>query len=280
MTVTLLNVSGKIEPLIEQLLIEVNRGVSALRIPYFVAGASARDVVFGLCYGLNTGEATKDVDFAVALDGWDQYQTLIDHLLQSKLFEHDSHIEHRLTFRKAIKLDLVPFGGVENPAGRLAWPPDGSIHMTTLGFREAFNHAIQVTIAPDTVIPFASPAGLALLKLFAWNERRLETHGKDARDLALVLRNYLNVGNANHLYDNHADLLESEDFDYELAGARILGRDLASWLDDSLRKNVEEILDRGLSKAKGFPLARDFSLDPEKAILLLESFRRGLQEQT
>jgi predicted nucleotidyltransferase len=227
---------------------------------------------------LNTGEATKDVDFALAMDSWEQYQALVDHLLQTGHFERDRHIEHRLTFRKAMKLDLLPFGGVENPDGRLAWPPDGSIHMTTLGFREAFDHAIPVTIAPSIAIRFASPAGLALLKLVAWNERRQETQGKDARDLALVLRNYLSAGNASRLYDNHVDLLDSEHFDYELAGARILGRDLADWLDDSLRQHVEKILDRGLSKTTGFPLARDFSLEPEKAIQLLDSFRLGLQE--
>ncbi len=46
-------------------------------------------------------------------------------------------------------------------------------------------------------------------------------------DLLLVLKNYLNQENTDRLYDEAPQLLESDDFDYETAGAWLAGRDAA-----------------------------------------------------
>ena len=43
---------------------EVDTVAKDLRLPYFLVGAMARDVLLGHVFGLNPGRATRDVDVA------------------------------------------------------------------------------------------------------------------------------------------------------------------------------------------------------------------------
>ncbi len=72
----------------------------------------------------------------------------------------------------------------------------------------------------------ASVPGLTLLKLAARVDRGLENN-KDPTDSRL-LTTYADAGNADRLYDHEMDLLETVGFDMELAGAELLGRDVAT----------------------------------------------------
>ena len=47
-----------------------------LRIPDFVIGATARDVLMEHVYALETTRATRDVDFAVAVRSWEVFAEL------------------------------------------------------------------------------------------------------------------------------------------------------------------------------------------------------------
>lgn len=75
----------------------------------------------------------------------------------------------------------------------------------------------------------ASLAGLALMKIVAWDERRFE---RDAEDLALIMRQYLDAGNEDRIYSEQGDCFDllNEQFDYEKASARIRGRDVGRLL--------------------------------------------------
>jgi predicted nucleotidyltransferase len=44
------------------------------------------------------------------------------------------------------------------------------------------------------------------------------------------------------LYNDHADLLEDPDFDYVLAGACLLGRDLATISNEDMREILADIM--------------------------------------
>jgi predicted nucleotidyltransferase len=168
---TSLNASRHIDRISADLLLAVNAAAVELEISYCVVGAFARDVVLGCCYGINTGQATRDIDFGLMLDNWTQFQTLRSHLLQRHDFAEFRGIAHRLAFRGVRELDIVPFGGLERRPGEIAWPPDFSIVMSTLGLRQAQACALRITVAADVDIPFVSPAALTLLKLVAWNDR-------------------------------------------------------------------------------------------------------------
>jgi predicted nucleotidyltransferase len=94
------------------------------------------------------------------------------------------------------------------------------------GFEEALESSVVIEAEQGLTVRVASPAGLALLKLTAWADRGRETT-KDAADLYLLLTTYADAGNTDRLYDQEIDLLEAVGFDLELAGAELLGRDLA-----------------------------------------------------
>ncbi len=277
MTISL-DVSRKLDQVSVDLLFAVDLAAVGLGVSYCIVGAFARDVVLGLCFGIDTGEATRDIDFGLMTDDWAQFDELRARLIANRNFAEHRSIPHRLTFRGVRQLDIMPFGGIERRAGEIAWPRDFTTVMSTVGLRQAHARALPITIAEGHSVPFASPAALALLKLIAWSERGSAVNRKDARDLSLLLTTYLRAGNEERLYGEHAALLDEAGFDLEAAGARILGRDLASIAGHEIRVRLEEILDRGMDRAHGEPLLRDLPLNYEQARRLMEAFRRGLRE--
>jgi predicted nucleotidyltransferase len=65
-----------------------------------------------------------------------------------------------------------------------------------------------------------------LLKLPAWSDRWRETD-KDAADIYRLLTAYADAGNTERLYEQEMELLGAVGYDMELAGAELLGRDVA-----------------------------------------------------
>jgi predicted nucleotidyltransferase len=98
--------------------------------------------------------------------------------------------------------------------------------MNVAGFEEALASSVFVEVDRDLTLRVASIPGLTLLKLVAWLDRSRETD-KDAADLYRLLASYSDAGNVDRLYDHEMDLLEALGFDLELAGAELLGRDVA-----------------------------------------------------
>lgn len=133
------------------------------------------------------------------------------------------HISGRL-------LDLVPFGGIEDAERRIAWPPTGDVRMNVIGCREARAAADVVRLHGGVESLLVTLPGLIMLKFFAFSDRALIQPRKDASDLQLVLSHYLETGNTSRLYDEHADLLDVEPFDFTNAGAAVAGRDVRKLL--------------------------------------------------
>jgi predicted nucleotidyltransferase len=100
---------------------------------------------------------------------------------------------------------------------------------------------IEVRIADDLIVRVASLAGLALMKIVAWADRRFE---RDAQDLGLIMRHYLDAGNQDRIYSEQGDCIDllDDEFDYDKASARILGRDLGRLLTDTSRPIVERAI--------------------------------------
>jgi predicted nucleotidyltransferase len=114
--------------------------------------------------------------------------------------------------------------------------------MNVAGFEEALTSSVLIEIEADLTVHVASAAGLTLLKLAAWVDRGLESN-KDAADLYRLLTTYADAGNTDRIYDQELDLLESVDFDTRLAGAELLGRDVASICDTQILNQVQSVLE-------------------------------------
>jgi len=237
-----------VEPVALLVIQEVHKASKALDLPVFLVGAMARIILLENVHGLTAGRATTDVDFAFALDNWDQFTAIKATLLANADFEESKHVAHRLHFRPEglehqYKVDLIPFGGIETSPNTIAWPPDMAVLMNVAGFGDALAAAVTVEVAPGMKIAVATLPGIAILKLFAWADRGQE-NPKDAIDLVLLLRSYNEAGNASRIYEeaNALAALEASGYDLELGGAWLLGSDAAVMVSPQTNADLEALL--------------------------------------
>jgi predicted nucleotidyltransferase len=280
---TSLDLSSKIDAITRELLRSLNKITRELDIPYFVTGAMARDIILEHAYGIKSGLATKDFDLGVMVESWEHYQKLLKTLVSTGRFTVKDEVVYKLWFEGKLPVDLIAFGEVEAEDASISWPPEHSIKLNVMGFQDAWTHAVQVRVAPGQEARFVSPAGLAMLKVIAWQDRHLEMPRKDAADLTLLLTRYVEAGNQERLYEHHSDLLEAKDFDLQAAGAQMLGRDMATIMSKPTKQAVLEILNNKADPKKGDQLVIEISRhlpdhDYELALRLLQGLNRGIKE--
>lgn len=279
MTNTLLKLRKELPSNQKKILIEVSDALSELEIKAFVVGATARDLIFEYAYEANITRKTEDIDFGVAVETWADYEQLKESLISTKRFKNDTKNEQRLWWTEPgeeMKIDLVPFGNLESPAGQIAFPPKGDFVMSTVGFEEAFENSLRVEINENLTIRIASLAGLVLLKFVAYNDRPAERR-RDVQDIFFIARYYFDAGNEERLYEEETDLL-GDDFNHQTSGARLLGRDVARLLNDKTKKIISNLLaeetDGGKLQKFADIIAREEFFYENKYELLLETFRQ------
>lgn len=292
-----LDLSGKIDSDLVALFKTVSDVAETQGISFFVAGATARDIILHHGYGIKNFTFTADIDFGVNVASWSQYVQLMDGLLSTGKFPKREGA-HRLVYQDGcilVLVDIVFFGGIASEDVSIAWPPENAVIMNVLGFEEAFHHALDVRLSsdPDVTIAFSSIAGLALMKLIAWNdgftgntdnvEKRLK---KDSSDLLLLMREYLRAGNNERMMEEHEDILEVDDFDYETAGSRLLGRDIRELVNGESMAVVMEILERETDRNNRNLLVENMLDNPahssigfEKCLGLLDSLKIGITDE-
>ena len=275
-----------IDPLAIEILKEVDRVMQELGLEYFVTGAAARDILLSGVFGLDTGRGTKDVDLAIAVDGWLQFDTVKRRLVETGVFDPDEGVIHRLFYvrepgRRSYPLDLIPFGPIEETAHEIAWPPDRSNVMNVAGYRDAFAAAPTVEIQPGFILRVLSLPGLAILKLFAWADRGAGDP-RDAIDLVTLLRQYSGAGNEDRLFGAEIEILETLNYDLGLAGPRLLGRDAARITGPTTLNQILALLDdaRRWDQLLGH-MAREFRWAENpiaETEALMAQFKAGLRD--
>jgi predicted nucleotidyltransferase len=280
MSKNLLNISGKInEPFL---------GIYALiadiaeqnNLPFFIIGATARDIVFEHAYGITAPRATRDVDLAVQVSNWQDFETLKNQLLDTGQFITDKQ-KQRLRYHQDIPVDILPFGGIETN-GRIIWPPEYDIEMTVTGFQEAYatTQLFRLRERPPLDVNVVTPVGLMALKIIAWKERYPRAQ-KDALDIAFVLRHYMDAGNTDLIWNEHSDIA-AEDYDYRQSGARMLGREMANILSPQSKQLIVNILSQETGDQKIYRLVENMMSNPaqfDDNRQLLEALYHGLIEQ-
>lgn len=243
-------------------------------------GAAARDLMLQHTHNIATSRKTEDVDFAVSVSDWPIFETLRIALLGSGHFsERSKKAIHKLRHKATgLPLDIVPFGGIENPDRTISWPPDHHTVFDCFGAREAFKATIPVQLPNNVTLRVASIPALALLKITAWKDRKRSHPGRDAGDLLLYARHYMDCDNFDRAAQNHSDLFTKDDYDHEVIGARLLGRDIANLLD---KRSIEPVLSILLPQANAdgpLLLAQQSGLDLENARRLIEALCDGLTD--
>lgn len=252
----------------------------ALTVDFFLMGAAARDLMLHHAHNIPPQRQTEDVDFAVMVRDWEAYAALRAALVESGEFsERPGPATHRLRHRKTgLPLDIVPFGGIERPDRTIAWPPDQSTVFDCFGASEAFDASISVQLPEGVALYVASIPALALLKVTAWQDRKFSQPGKDAGDLLLYLRHYMDCDNLDRAARDHGDLFTADDYDHTAAGAQLLGRDIALLLDKPSIQHVLKILLPQADTQGPLLLAGQSGLDLEQARRLIEAVCDGLTD--
>ena len=228
-----------IDPLIVRVLRRVDRLAHSAGIPYFIAGATARDLILVNVHGLWAGRATRDIDFGIA------------------------------------------FRGVSSPDNQIAWPPKNDMVMNVASFEEALASSILLAVEDQLGVRVASVPGLTLLKLTAWADRGNMTT-KDAIDLLQLVSTYAHAGNLDRLYDQAMLILEAAEFDVQLAGAQLPGRDVRVICTECMEGVIGRLVrdDATFERLSDQAVNSELDSDADFQRRLLQFFRRGLTSET
>ena len=190
-----------------------------------VVGAWCRDLFHAALGHDFEPRATRDIDLALALSGWEAYELL------ARAFPQAGGTGVRFKIAGLVT-DVLPFGELEDPRGRIV-PPTRGEAISVWGFAEIFSGSSQILIGPALAIRCPTVPGYAAMKLAAWLDRSEWGETKDANDLALIGYWYSESKYVEaQLYDTAEgqQVLVAEDVDRSRAAARLLGRDVAASL--------------------------------------------------
>ena len=233
----------QIDPVVLEAIRKIDEIAHRHETAYFLAGATAREIMLRHVFGRPPGRRTLDVDLGIAVRDWDHFKLLKAALVEQAGFQPHARMVQRINYpsKPAVIVDLIPFGGVETAERTIAWPPEEDIVMRVTGFSDGLESAVAVRLDQNLVIPVVSLPVLLVLKLFAWTDRKHEK--RDAPDIYTLLRQYGDAGNEDRLFGEDMNVLEAEGYDFELAGARLIAHDAARVVSADTQKRLREILE-------------------------------------
>lgn len=235
-----------LEDIIDKKYFEVLKEITGIFVnegyKYFLVGAHARDIILNGILGKNIEPIrTKDIDFGIYIEDWDEYEKIIKILTNDYSYSETS--DPYQVKRGNLIIDLIPFGNIADKDGIIKGRKETTIAVQ--GFEEAFQNSIKINFKENKNINVLSIEGFVLLKLFAWRDKKLPQH---LRDLVLVINNYKSEA-FDELYINHINLL-SEGLDIDLLYMRILGRNISKILKNSLniKKQIFDFINLEINK--------------------------------
>lgn len=266
-----------------EIVAELQAVAAPMGTGFILIGATARDVMLKL-YGQEAVRATEDADFAFMVETWAQFDALRRALLKSGRFKPDEQqAVHKLRHAQTNhKLDIVPFGTIEDGKREVALPPGSGMRFNCFGIQEAYEVRVPVTLPGQVIAQVAAIPALAVLKIAAFHDRKRTAPGKDAADLLLLTRSHLACGNMDRFFDEHPDLARGDadaEPDTDLYSARLLAHDLARIAPDDLGRLIG-ILTPEIDPEGPLTLASQTNMaDLGRALAIFTALTRELEAQ-
>lgn len=279
----LIDISEKLDSSYIAAIKEIKKVADSLKISFFIVGALARDIIMEYFYRIKAPRMTMDIDLGVRVTSWKQFNELINTLELSGEFKKLKE-KHRVLYNDII-IDVVPFGGISDKNERISWPPENEVVMSVMGFNEVYNYSTLVRLQNNPTLEVKIPTlpGLAILKLFAWKDS-FPNRSKDAEDLLFIMKNYENAGIFDKLYESELQLLESEDFDNQIAGIVLLGKEMSKICTNQTIEYLKKIIDEETSENSDYNLITDMLLlkrdDFSRILYLLKKLKDGIYYQS
>lgn len=235
-----------LSPVIVKMLKEMEHVFQQHGVDFYLVGAMARDIQLSSKPGYGAIRGTKDVDLAILLASEEQFYQVKESLLATGSFEAHPTEPVKLFYQKAIEVDLLPFGAIENDQRETRINKPKVFTMDMPGFQEAYS-SVTTTAVDGFSINVCSLEGIILLKLIAHDDRPSRT--KDISDIEHIIKVYFELFD-DIIYGEHFDVMESYDTGLanylELVSARVIGRKMRDLLSNSLdvKSRIETILNK------------------------------------
>ena len=274
-----------IDPSTVELIAAVTRCAEALSLDLVVVGAFARDVWLLHSHGITPTRKTQDVDFAVCVSDWGEYESLRSALLADEGFVDSAERSHpeRLIAPNGLPLDLLPFGGIAQERDNstvITWPTDG-VEMNMAGFQEALDTAAVFAVPVESgwcEFRVLTVPSLVILKLVAWKDRQENpVRRKHVEDVYSILANFAAM--FPQKVDTIDDWSEMPDDELETA-AFLLGRDIQAIASSGVLASLSQLLEHEVTSYGRCELVRDMQRHCggafQKSRSLLGWLRKGL----
>lgn len=226
--------SEKIDhPLLKPLLEELIPFFEQQGVKFFVIGATARDIILEI-NGEQSGRRTQDIDIAITIDKWEQFEKISVELTKLDSFTKDNNQQQRFLYLNEFQLDIVPYGAIMGENDKIYWPPDQTFAMNVLGYNEAQKETISITLDDKIEFEVVTLIGIVLLKIVAWKDRNHKGN-KDADDLVFIMKNYLNINDERAATKHYEDVYVIENYTELKASASLIGIDLKELVKDNTK---------------------------------------------
>ena len=223
----------------------------------YVVGAAARDLSLKLLRAGSAPRRTMDLDVAVLLEKWNEYEHLTEILIKDGFIKAPE--KQRFYYCRIenvrYEVDIVPFGDIAQEE-MIAWPPEGNPVMSVRCFADVMKNADKVVVEGRFAFRMASLSGQWLIKLDAWCDRHLMTR-KDAADMQFILENaYIALALSSDAIPGTISL-DASTFDQTVAGAEWIASDLLNMLSKDHKMYYANMLDSEVIQREDSQLVND-----------------------
>ena len=238
----------------------LSKVMNDLQLDVYVVGALARDIAMEILEMPPSRRRTSDLDVAIALKDWSQFELLSENLLKNNFVKGKP--KQRFYYKGVdgkndYEIDIVPFGELEKDE-KVAWPPEGNPEMSVKCFRDVMNIADTVVIEDAITIKMAPLSGQFLIKFDTWLDRHLLTD-KDAADMLYIMDNFYlaYVSFKQPVPDEVQET--SESFDLLNGGARWIACEMKEFLTKEHLQFYTDQLQAQIELDENSPLIRSMS---------------------
>ena len=232
--------------------------VSKLGLDLYVVGATARDIMMKMLDESPSKRETSDLDVAIALSDWSQFDNLSKELLASHF--HKGKAKQKFYYKgeqheNDYEVDIVPFGDIADDE-IILWPPDGTPEMSVKCFTDVMNHSIPISVDDKFTVHIAPLAGQFFIKLDSWMDRHDRDH-KDADDMFFILGKYY----MSSVMDGQTPTSDVDDNEEELIrGGQWIASNMRSILSTDHLSYYSNKIKEELDKDTESQLIKDFIL--------------------
>ena len=217
----------RVDPGLTRVVVDLERGLRELGIPFGIVGA----LVPELLLGVRPYRKTNDVDVAVVVAGLEDFEQLKGRLADYGFTR--ARRPHRLNHRDGGWVDILPFN---EAFARDGLELEEGLILNMAGFGHVVPNVVRIPIEGGPTLPVAPLPLHVLLKLVAFSDR---AEPKDLAGVLDCLEHYLEDDGRRYGVDH-----DGEGVPYEYTGAYLVGVEARPFLDESVSKTVEAVLDR------------------------------------